>query len=129
MNREELNLKYAIDAVQDSYEVWAWADGSKTPIKFKYAMDGYDLGIHKKDFDPKAPLKIISVTTKKEPDGISGSVRFTKGKTSFSEPFMVYKSGNWDRKPIDGYSFPPTDREALLNAVRKKLMALNIKAK
>ena len=95
----------------------------------KYAMDGYDLGIHMKDFDPKAPLKIISVTTKKEPDGISGQVRFTKGKTKFSEPFMVYSSGNWDRKPIDGYSFPPADREALLNAVRKKLAALKINVK
>ena len=95
----------------------------------KYAMDAYDLGIHKKDFDPKAPLKILSVTTKKEPDGISGYVRFTNGKTSFSEPFMVYKSGNWDRKPIDSYSFPPADREALLNAVRKKLASLNIRAK
>ncbi len=95
----------------------------------KYAMDGYDLGIYKKDFDPKAPLKIISVTTKKEPDGISGFVRFTKGKTRFSEPFMVYKSGNWDRKPINGYSFGPADNEALLNAVRKKLAALNIKVK
>lgn len=95
----------------------------------KYAMDGYDLGIHKKDFDPKAPLKIISVTTKKEPDGISGFVRFTKGKTSFSEPFMVYKSGNWDRKPSNGYAFGPADNEALLNAVRKKLAALNIKVK
>lgn len=42
MNREELNLKYAIDAVQDSYEVWAWADGSKTPIKFKYAKKNVD---------------------------------------------------------------------------------------
>ena len=95
----------------------------------KYAMDGYDLGIYRKEFDPKAPLKILSVTTRKEPDGISGFVRFTKGKTKFNEPFMVYKSGNWDRTPIDSYSFPPADREALLNAVRKKLASLNIKAK
>lgn len=42
MTRDEINKKYAIDAAQDSYEVWAWTDGSKTPMKFKYAKKNVD---------------------------------------------------------------------------------------
>lgn len=31
----EINKKYMLDA--DRFEVWGWANGSKTPIKFPYA--------------------------------------------------------------------------------------------
>ena len=100
-------------------------------IKTKYCMDAYDLGISKKEIDPKAPLKVLSVTTKKEPDGISGSVSFTKGNKKVSERFMVYNSGNWDKKPFgsSAYEYSASDREALMNAVRNKLSTMGIKAK
>lgn len=100
-------------------------------IQKKYCIDAYNLGMETKEFDPKAPLKVLSVTTRKEPDGISGSVTFTKGKKKTSERFMVYKSGNWDMKPggfgVTGLT--AGDKEALMNAVRKKLATMGIKAK
>lgn len=100
-------------------------------FKTKYCIDAYDLGISKKEIDPKAPLKVLSVTTKKEPDGISGSVSFTKGNKKVSERFMVYNSGNWDKKPFgsSAYGYSASDREALMNAVRNKLSTMGIKAK
>lgn len=100
-------------------------------IKTKYCIDAYNLGISKTEIDPKAPLKVLSVTTKKEPDGISGSVSFTKGNKKVSERFMVYNSGNWDKKPFgsSAYGYSASDREALMNAVRNKLSTMGIKAK
>lgn len=100
-------------------------------IRVKYSTDAYDLGISKKEIDPKAPLKVLSVTTKKEPDGISGRVSFTKGNKKVSERFMVYNSGNWDKKPFgsSAYGYSASDREALMNAVRNKLSTMGIKAK
>ena len=100
-------------------------------IRAKYSTDAYDLGISKKEIDPKAPLKVLSVTAKKEPDGISGSVSFTKGNKKVSERFMVYNSGNWDKKPFgsSAYGYSASDRETLMNAVRNKLSTMGIKAK
>lgn len=100
-------------------------------IYSKYCMDAYDLGISKTEIDPKAPLKVLSITTKKERDGISGRVSFTKGNKKLSESFMVYTSGNWDQKPFgySAYGYSASDREALMKAVRNKLSTLGIKAK
>lgn len=100
-------------------------------IRAKYSVDAYNLGISKTEIDPKAPLKVLSVTAKKEPDGISGSVSFTKGNKKVSERFMVYNSGNWDKKPFgsSAYGYSASDRETLMNAVRNKLSTMGIKAK
>lgn len=101
-------------------------------IRAKYSSDAYNLGMETKEFDPKAPLKVISVTTKKEPDGISGRVTFTKGQKKTSERFMVYKSGNWDVTPGGGFGITGLtagDKQALMNAVRNKLSTMGIKAK
>ena len=101
-------------------------------IRSKYSTDAYNLGMETKEFDPKAPLKVISVTTKKEPDGISGRVTFTKGQKKTSERFMVYKSGNWDVTPGGGFGITGItagDKQALMNAVRNKLSTMGIKAK
>lgn len=101
-------------------------------IRSKYSSDAYNLGMETKEFDPKAPLKVISVTTKKEPDGISGRVTFTKGQKKTSERFMVYKSGNWDVTPGGGFGITGLtagDKQALMNAVRNKLSTMGIKAK
>lgn len=101
-------------------------------FKTKYCIDAYNLGMETKEFDPKAQLKVLSVTTKKEPDGISGRVTFTKGKKKTSERFMVYKSGNWDVTPGGGFGITGLtagDRQALMNAVRNKLSTMGIKAK
>lgn len=107
------------------------ADGVEQ-IRAKYQSDAYNLGMETKEFDPKAPLKVISVTTKKEPDGISGRVTFTKGKKKTSERFMVYKSGNWDVTPGGGFGITGLtagDKQTLMNAVRNKLSTMGIKAK
>lgn len=100
-------------------------------IYSKYCMDAYDLGISKTEIDQKAPLKILSVTTRKERDGISGSVSFKKGNKKVSERFMVYTSGNWDQVPFghSAYGYSASDKEALMKAVRNKLSTLGIKAK
>lgn len=107
------------------------ADGVER-IRAKYSTDAYNLGMETKEFDPKAQLKVLSVTTKKEPDGISGRVIFTKGKKKTSERFMVYKSGNWDVTPGGGFGITGLtagDKQALMNAVRNKLSTMGIKAK
>lgn len=107
------------------------ADGVER-IRAKYSTDAYNLGMETKEFDPKAQLKVLSVTTKKEPDGISGRVTFTKGKKKTSERFMVYKSGNWDVTPGGGFGITGLtagDKQALMNAVRNKLSTMGIKAR
>lgn len=54
-----------------------------------------------------------------------------KGNEKVSERFMVYNSGNWDKKPFgsSAYGYSASDREALMNAVRNKLSTMGIKAK
>ena len=93
--------------------------------------DKYDLGLNVNKNVPNAPVKVLTVTTKKEQDGVSGTVKFSKGGKNYAERFMVYSSGNWDVKPISnpGMNYSAGDREALMNAVRNKLSALGIKAK
>lgn len=93
--------------------------------------DKYDLGLNVNKNVPNAPIKVLTVTTKKEQDGVSGTVKFSKGGKNYAERFMVYSSGNWDVKPISnpGMNYSSGDREALMNAVRNKLSALGIKAK
>lgn len=120
-------LKAMVQKIQQKYSV----NVSEAAVDSVSVNDKYDLGLNVNKNVPNAPVKVLTVTTKKEQDGVSGTVKFSKGGKNYAERFMVYSSGNWDIKPISnpGMNYSASDREALMNAVRNKLSALGIKAK